>query len=195
MILKINTTCDILKIGENMTKTQKIVHLAIFAAIASVVSVLDRYISSFIFPLIPGAKIGLANIVVMVALLNFDFKDCIILVLLKVLIGNLLFFGLTSFFIGGAASLVSFLIMYVLKRYLNKAFSIIGIGMIGAFTHSIVQLLVIMLIYSFGKETFIYGFYLIIISIASGVIMSLIALNVNDLYTHIYNKKENEKAS
>ena len=195
MILKINTTCDILKIGENMTKTQKIVHLAIFAAIASVVSVLDRYISSFIFPLIPGAKIGLANIVVMVALLNFDFKDCIILVLLKVLIGNLLFFGLTSFFIGGAASLVSFLIMYVLKRYLNKAFSIIGIGMIGAFTHSIVQLLVIMLIYSFGKETFIYGFYLIIISIASGVIMSLIALKVNDLYTHIYNKKENEKAS
>ena len=195
MILKINTTCDILKIGENMTKTQKIVHLAIFAAIASVVSVLDRYISSFIFPLIPGAKIGLANIVVMVALLNFDFKDCIILVLLKVLIGNLLFFGLTSFFIGGAASLVSFLIMYVLKRYLNKAFSIIGIGMIGAFTHSIVQLLVIMLIYSFGKETFIYGFYLIIISIAFGVIMSLIALKVNDLYTHIYNKKENEKAS
>ena len=104
MILKINTTCDILKIGENMTKTQKIVHLAIFAAIASVVSVLDRYISSFIFPLIPGAKIGFANIVVMVALLNFDFKDCIILVLLKVLIGNLRFFGLTCFFIGGAAS-------------------------------------------------------------------------------------------
>lgn len=175
-----------------MTKTQKIVHLAIFAAIASVVSVVDRYISSFIFPLIPGAKIGLANIVVMVALLNFDFKDCLILVILKVLIGNLLFFGLTSFFIGGCASLISFLAMYLIIRYLNKCFSILGIGVIGAFIHCIVQLLVIMLMYSFGKETFIYGFYLIIISIISGLILAFVSLKVNELYTHIYNKKENK---
>lgn len=175
-----------------MSRTQKIVHLAIFAAIASAVSVLDRYVSSFIFPLIPGAKIGLANIVVMIALLNFDFKECIVLVSLKVLIGNLLFFGLTSFFIGGSASFASFLVMYAIKRYLNKYFSMLGIGMIGAFIHSIIQLLVIMIMYNMGKETFIYGFYLIIISIISGLIIALISLKVNSLYTHIYNKKENK---
>lgn len=178
-----------------MTKTQKIIHLAILASIASVASILDRYLSSFIFPLIPGAKIGLANIVVMIALLNFDFKDCLILVILKVLIGNLLFFGLTSFFIGGAASLLSFLVMYTIKKYLNRYFSILGIGIIGAFVHCLVQLLVIMLIYNMGKEVFIYGFYLMIISIVSGFVLALVSLKVNVLYTHTYNKKENEKAN
>lgn len=178
-----------------MTRTKRIIHIAILASLASAISILDRYLSLALFPFIPGAKIGLANIIVLVALMNFDFKECLLIVFLKALIGNLIPFGLTSFIIGGTASLVSFLVMYVIKRHLAKYVSYVGIGTTGAFFHTIVQVMIIIVMYKMSAEVFVYGYfyYLLLIALISGVLLSIISIRVNKLYTHIYNKKEDEK--
>ena len=175
-----------------MSRTKKIIHLAILAAIASIFSVVDRYVSGLIFPLIPGAKIGIANIVILISLINFTFKDSLIITILKSLIGGLLFFGLTSFIIGGFASLASLLVMYLIKTLLKEHVSVVGISLFGGVCHCIVQLLVIMVMYGIGEIIFIYGLYLLIISIVSSIILGLLAIKTSELYMHIYNKKESE---
>ena len=173
-----------------MSRTQKIIHLAILATLASIFSIVDRYVSGLIFPLIPGAKIGIANLVVLIALMNFDFKESLAVVVLKSLIGGLLFFGLISFIIGGSASLVSFLVMYFVKKLLKDKVSMVGVSMCGGATHCLTQLFVIMLMYGMGEVVFVYGLYLLIISILSSIVLGLLAIKTNDLYMHIYNKKE-----
>ena len=59
----------------------KIVSVAILVALASVLSLFDRYISSAflsMFPTVllifPYFKIGIANIIILVIIYNFDFK-------------------------------------------------------------------------------------------------------------------------
>lgn len=175
-----------------MSRTKKIIHLAILAAIASVFSIVDRYVSGLIFPLIPGAKIGIANIVILISLINFTFKDSLLVTILKSLIGGLLFFGLTSFIIGGTASLASLLVMYLIKILLKDHVSTIGISLCGGVTHCLVQLLVIMIMYGIGEIIFVYGLYLLIISIVSSIVLGLLAIKTSELYMHIYNKKESE---
>ena len=52
------------------------------------------------------------------------------------------------------------------------------------------QLFVIMLMYGMGEVVFVYGLYLLIISILSSIVLGLLAIKTNDFYMHIYNKKE-----
>ena len=173
-----------------MSRTKKIIHLAILAAVASIFSIVDRYVSGLIFPLIPGAKIGIANLVVLIAMMNFDFKESLIVVILKSLIGGLLFFGLTSFIIGGSASIISFFVMYLVMKLFKDKISMVGVSMCGGATHCLTQLFVIMIMYGMGEVVFVYGLYLLIISIISSFVLGLLAIKTNDLYMHICNKKE-----
>ncbi len=174
-----------------MTRTRKIIFLAILASLASVLSIVDRYISGFIFSTIPGAKIGIANIIILISLMNYDFKDTFLLVLLKALIGGLLAFGLTSFIIGGIASFLSFIVMYLLMK-LKKYISIFGISVAGSLVHTTSQLFTIKFMYGMGNEVFAYGLYLYLIAFISAIILAVLATYVNKLYMNIYNKKENE---
>jgi len=175
-----------------MSRTRKLVHLAILAALASVLSIADRYLSGAIFASIPGAKIGIANIIILIALINFDFKETFSLVLVKALIGGLLAFGLTSFIIGGIASFLSFIVMYFLMKLKDKI-SIFGISIAGALVHTTSQLFTIKFMYGMGNEVFAYGFYLYLIALISAVVLAILAIYVNKLYTNIYNKKEEIK--
>jgi len=174
-----------------MSRTRKIVFLAILAALASVLSIVDRYVSGAIFSFIPGAKIGIANIIILIALMNHDFKETFALVLLKALIGGLLAFGLTSFIIGGIASFLSFIVMYFLMKIKNKI-SLYSISIAGAIIHTTSQLFTIKFMYGMGNEVFAYGFYLYLIAIISAVVLAILAFYVNKLYLNIYNKKEDE---
>ena len=183
--------CDIIIIGDFMSKTKKIVFLAILAALASVLSIADRYLSGAIFPTIPGAKIGIANIIILIALINYDFKDTFILVLLKALIGGLLAFGLTSFIIGGIASFLSFVVMYLLMKLKDKI-SLFAISIAGAIVHTTSQLFTIKIMYGMGNEVFAYGFYLYLIAIISAIALAILAIYLNKFYINIYNKKEDE---
>lgn len=173
-----------------MTKVRKITNLSILIAIGVIFSLLDKLISGLIFPSIPGAKIGFANIIILIGLLNYDFKDCMIMAILKSVIAGLLFSGLTTFIIGGIATMVSFLVMYGIKRLLKDKVSMIGISAIGGFTHTLVQLLVIMFIYNMSSDVFIYGIYLFSISLVASVLIGFLSIRVNKIYNKIYKEKE-----
>lgn len=170
-----------------MKKTKKIIFIAILVAIAVILSIVDRLITAVAFPILPQAKIGLANIIVLFAVLNFSFKESIIVVILKALIANLIFGQLTSFIIGGSASLISYFVMFLLAKYLQKAFSPIGISLAGGFIHIVVQLAVIAIFFLEGNKDVIilYGIGLAILAVVTSFLIGLLVLKVNPRFQEI----------
>lgn len=174
------------KKNNNSKIVKKITYIAILACLASIFSLLDRYISNLLFPYLTGVKIGIANIIVLIAIQNFDFKDNVIIIILKSLLGNLLFFGLISYVISQVASIISFLVMYLIYKYFKKFVSMIGISILGGMSHTLTQLIVISLMYSLGTSVYAYGLPLLILSLLTSVIMGIMSIQVNKLYVHIF---------
>lgn len=168
------------------TNIKKIVLLSILLSIAVALSLVDKAITILAFPYLPTAKIGLANIIILIAILNFDFKDSLILVILKSVLANLLFGGLTSFLIGGTASLFSFFAMQIIYRTVNRFLSSVGISVIGGFVHIVTQLFITAFIYSLGEVVLYYGALLVIVSLITSIIIGLL---VNKLRTYNFTQK------
>ena len=169
-----------------MNNTKRIVLLSVLAALAICLSFFDKQISTIAFPNLPQAKIGLANIVILLAIYKFSFKESLILVLLKATIGNLLIGGFTAIIIGGSASLISFFGMYFLFKFLKNQLSGVGISVVGGFLHIITQLFVIGLLYIYiGEILLYYGAVLVLLSLITSIIIGLI---MNKLITYEFRK-------
>ncbi len=166
---------------EKRSEIKKIIKISVLTSIAIIFSTIDKYVSSFIFASLPGVKIGLANIIVLMCIFTYDFKDGLIVTLLKSLVAGLLFSGITSYIIGGTASLVSFLLMFITSRLFKKNVGYIGVSLIGGLSHTITQLVVIKLIYNMDVSIFLYGIYLFVISIVTSILIGLIAYKTNSI--------------
>ncbi|MDR3037643.1 MAG: Gx transporter family protein [Coriobacteriales bacterium] len=118
--------------------TSSLTRVALLAALALILS----YVESVI-PLpvtIPGVKLGLANVAVLVALYNINAKTAFGLMLLKVLLSALLFGSPLVIVYSLAGGLLSFCLMLGLKRS-NKP-SIVVVSMVAAIAHNIAQVVV-----------------------------------------------------
>lgn len=165
-----------------MKDTKRIVLLAVLTSLAIVLSLIDKVITPLVFPFLPTAKIGFANIIVVLVLYTFNFKETLILVVLKILIANLLFGGITSFVIGGSASITSFFAMYAIYKIFKDHVSAIGISAVGGFVHVMVQLYVSKFYYGINDAIMYYGALLVVVSLVSGVLIGFIG---NKLRTYL----------
>ncbi len=120
--------------------TRRMVFLSLLVALATAMHLVEALLP---LPLpIPGVKLGLANIVTLLAIYLYGLRDGLIVALMRVLLGSLLsgMFLSPGFLLGMSGAVCSTLIMAeVLKR--TSCFSMIGISMIGAAGHNIGQLL------------------------------------------------------
>jgi len=165
-----------------MKKTKKIIFLSILTSIAIILSIIDKMITPLAFPMLPTAKIGLANIIVLLVIYRFGFKETILVVVIKIIIANLLFGSLTAFIIGGSASFLSFLSMFLIYKVFKEKVSAIGISVVGGFIHIMVQLLVTMTIYQLGDVVMYYGAILVFVSLICSIIIGVI---VNKLKSYL----------
>ena len=164
---------------------KKITTISILLAICIAISIIDSLISGLIIPFMPGVKLGLSNVIILVLLYQYRFDVGFVATILKSLIVGLLFSGITTYIIGGTASLVSFLLMYLMKKLLNEKVSMVSVSLIGGLSHILTQLLIASLIYKLGSVVFMYGVYLILISIITSIIVGLASIKCNGLITKI----------
>jgi len=117
---------------------------------------------------IPGVKLGLANIITIIVIIFCDFKDVLIVVLLRCVLSAVFGGGVSGFLFSFAGGILSAIVMYTLYRVGSKVFSIIGISIAGAVFHNIGQIVIASIIM---KDM---AFYTILpILLVSGVIMGL----------------------
>jgi heptaprenyl diphosphate synthase len=118
---------------------------------------------------IPGAKLGLANIVTLLTLVLLGFREGLLVVLLRSFLGSLLggtFLG-TTFFLSLSGALFSGLAMGLLYYFAGGRFSLIGISVCGAICHNLGQLLAAaILIQQVG--IFMYLPYLLLFALPTG---------------------------
>lgn len=116
--------------------TRKLTTLAMLAASALVLSWLDSMIP--VSGVLPGAKLGLANLSVLMGLYLLGPGAGAILCLLKVLLSTFLFGNAFSFFYALAGSVLSYAVMLILKKYCSVVF----VSVMGGMFHNLGQLLV-----------------------------------------------------
>ena len=155
-----------------MMKTHKIALLGVLTAAAIVISIIESFIPSIG---IPGVKLGLANIVILIILYELGVMDAIAVNLLRVLLvaslrGTIFSMGFVMSLTGAVFSLTIMIIFYLLI----KRFSIIGVSVIGSIFHVSGQILIAM----FYLGTTYIVLYLPVIAISAiitGVFVGIIA--------------------
>jgi len=124
----------------------------------------------------PGVKLGLANIVTLVALNILPWGDAFLVLVIRSSLGALLGGGVSSMLFSLAGGILSFLVMSLLMKYQGTFFSIPGISVAGAFLHNVGQLLMAALI----VETFNIYVYFPILA-ASALVTGFFTGVVSDL--------------
>jgi heptaprenyl diphosphate synthase len=166
----------------SLNKLNPITRLAFFTAFAVTIFAAESLIPK---PL-PFMKLGLANIVVIFILINFGFRDALIVTVTKSVIGGfvagIIFTPTMIMSFGG--SLSSVLMMYMLLNSRIK-FSIIGISIIGAVSHNITQLVIVRFLLIKESSVFYLTPILIIMGVVTGIVTGYIAF--------VLNKKMQEK--
>lgn len=151
---------------------RKISIMSILTAGAIIISIIESFIPSFG---IPGIKLGLANIIILIVLYELGVGEAIFVNLARVFLTGLLRGTiLTMGFLMSLTGAIFSLGIMILFHLLIKKFSIIGISVLGAVFHVIGQILIAMLY----LQTAYIWFYLPIIGISAvvtGVFVGIIA--------------------
>lgn len=164
-----------------------LVRFSILISLCSVLSILDTFLSKrffvffpYLYVFIPNFKIGLANIIVMYFVFYEKKRDGLLCVILKSIFSNFLFGGWISFVIGLNGSVLSFIIMQLVKNTTYSKKNIYITSVLGGFFHSLGQLLGAFFLYGLiqiqnGFSFFLlYSPILLFVGAFSGFIMAII---------------------
>lgn len=164
----------------NMNRTQKMIYISLLSAQAVILGLVERSIP-FPFAFAPGAKLGVANLIIIVAIYTLPLKDSFKVVWMRLLMTTLLGGTLSTFLYSTAGALLSYFGMLIVKFVGGKKVSIIGISAAGGILHNLGQLIVASTI----AQTWTVLLYLPVLSsmgILSGIAIGIAA---NFLIEHV----------
>ena len=149
--------------------TKRIATAALLATLALIFSYVETMIPFFVS--MPGVKLGVANLVILIALYKLDIRYAFAINLVRIMISGLLFTGVFGMFYSLAGGMLSLLVMWVLKK--TELFSVVGVSMAGGVAHNVGQLLIASLLVS-DLRMFIYMPVLMFSGLASGIIIGVL---------------------
>lgn len=154
---------------------KKTAYYGIFIAVALICS----YVESFISVGIPGVKLGLANIVTVLMLYTVGPVDAIIISVLRILLAGFMFGNAFSIVYSLAGGLLSFLVMYVIRR--TNLLKCISVSTIGGITHNIGQLIIAAIV----VENYNIMYYVPVLLIAGAVTGLVIGIVTQEVIIRI----------
>lgn len=151
----------------------KVAVLGVFTSLALILSYVELLI-----PInfgIPGMKLGLANLLVVILLYKGCPRDALLLSVIRILLSGLIFGNMFSIFYSLGGGLLSLAVMVFLKK--TGQFTVAGISIGGGASHNVGQLLVAM----FVVQTYQVGYYLPVLLIAgviTGAVIGILSAEV-----------------
>ena len=154
-----------------MRGTFRLVYLSLLLALSLALFMLESLIP-LPFP-VPGAKLGLANIITVAALYILPgWRDALLVLLLRIVISTMLGGGPTILMYSLAGGLLSFAGMLALKA--SGKFSVLGVSLAGGFLHNLGQLMMAAWAVE-SKGIFAYLPILGLCGLGTGVLMGFLA--------------------
>ena len=155
--------------GSRNSKARRVALYGMLTALAFILSYVESLVPVTLG--IPGVKLGLANLVVLIALYTLDLKGAFVISVIRIVLSGLTFGGLFSMLYSLAGGLLSFAVMAILSR--KKLFGTVGVSVCGGVAHNIGQLLVAMAVLE--TESVWYYFPVLLISgSVAGVLIGLL---------------------
>ncbi len=155
--------------GSRNSKARRVALYGMLTALAFILSYVESLVPVTVG--IPGVKLGLANLVVVIALYTLDLKGAFVISVVRIVLSGLTFGGLFSMLYSLAGGLLSFAVMAILSR--KKVFGTVGVSVCGGVAHNIGQLLVAMAVLE--TESVWYYFPVLLISgSVAGVLIGLL---------------------
>ncbi|NQT25882.1 Gx transporter family protein [candidate division KSB1 bacterium] len=166
-----------------LTKQKNMDQIALLAAFAAVLQISE----SLIPHPIPGIRLGLANIITLIALNRMGFRSALKIAFLRSLISSLIIgtFLSPGFFLSISGAMGSTLVMGAAFRFLRfrnaPIFSLIGISLFGSITHNLIQIALVYFVFIPHTGLFWMLPWLGISAIVMGWITGLVAIRVCDI--------------
>lgn len=166
-----------------MNKTRKITMCGLMTALAMIFS----YIESLVpIPVpVPGIKLGIANMAVIVVLFTIGISEAVAVDILRVALTAALFGNFNSFMFSMSGAVLSILVMVLLKK--TDRFSEVGISVAGGVMHNVGQIIAAV----FMMQTSAIAYYLpvlmasgIVTGVIIGIVASLLIKRVKRLTAH-----------
>ena len=159
---------------------RKISQYGMMVALALIMSYIEAQIPAFFA--VPGMKLGLTNIVVVVSLYLLGSKSAMFINIVRIILVSLLFGNTMSLAFSFVGGMLSTLIMIILEK--SGKFSTVGVSAAGGITHNIGQILVAIFLLNTSAITW-YLPILWISGIISGVVIGIIAGIVTSRLTKV----------
>lgn len=176
--------------NERSVSSYRVKTLAISAVLAAL-ALIFSYVEAIIPPIVPmpGVKLGIANLVIIIALYSIDFRHAFTINIVRIVVAGLLFGGLFGMLYSLAGGVLSLVVMGLLKK--TKLFSIVGVSMAGGVTHNLGQLIVAALIVENAKM-FLYFPVLLFSGLITGILIGIAAHIIGqNLPKGLFAKEEN----
>lgn len=159
----------------------RVAYFGVFTALALIFSYVETLIPVSFG--IPGIKLGLANLIIVIALYRLKLKEAYLLSVTRVLLSGFIFGNYFSILYSLAGAFLSLSVMALLKR--DGGFSVIGVSIAGGVSHNIGQLMVAVLV----VETYQVTYYLPVLLIAGLLTGGLIGIVSSEMLKRLVNYK------
>jgi len=155
-----------------LLKHRKKIFLSLLVSFGIVLHIIENMIP-VPFP-VPGAKLGLANIISLIAITFYGLREGLVVGTLRCIIGALLAGSFSSLIYSLTGAIMSTIIMAFAYKRFNNVFSLVGISFLGGVIHNFTQVTVASIALStFGL--YIYLPFLMIIGLFTGLFTGLAA--------------------
>ena len=152
--------------------TRKMVRLSLLVSLATVLSILENQLP---IPRPLWLKLGLANVITLVALVIYGTRAAVVVACMRSLLAGI-FGALPMLVFSFPAALASSMAMGALHRASGRRLSIIGLSVSGAVVHNLTQLLVAYFVLSLSSLSILaLAPLLILAAVVAGLVTGLIA--------------------
>ncbi|MEN1762068.1 Gx transporter family protein [Anoxynatronum sibiricum] len=166
-----------------MNSTKQIVYFGILTSLGLALHIIEGFIPNPFMGIVPGAKIGLANIIGLLALVLFGLRFALSVNLMRVFMAGMLTGAVTSMMYGLAGALFSTLLMWAALHFLQRFLSLVGVSVLGALGHNVAQLSVAGVMIQ-NVRIFVYLPFMMFASIFTGIFIGLTAYFVLQKVKH-----------
>lgn len=164
-----------------MRKSKQIALCAVMIALALALSYTERFIPLQLVIPLPGVKLGLANIVTLVALYLMTPKQAFLILIPRCILGAMFGGGITGLLFSLLGGILALSVMSLTKKH--SPFSIYGVSILGAAAHNIGQILAAM---ALMRSVYIGAYlpYLLIISVLTGFLTGGVCAGILRILPH-----------
>lgn len=166
-------------------KAKDVTLSALLVALALALSYVERFLPLTLLVPVPGVKLGLANLVTLVALYRLKPSQTAVILLLRCVLGSL-FGGLTSLVFSLLGGFLALLTMMLAKKI--PLFSIYGVSVLGAAAHSLGQILAAMAVLG-SVYVLAYLPFLLLTSLVCGLLTAAISSRILLILPSLTGKK------